>query len=141
LPISRPLSPVPEEDPMAEYTVPPLPYDFGALEPHIDAQTMEIHHGKHHAAYVSKLNDALKNHEMMGKPIEQVVASLGALPAEIRTAVRNNGGGHVNHSLFWTSMKPGGGGTPGGDLAKAIDAELGGFDAFKTAFSQAGANR
>ncbi len=94
---------------MAEYTVPPLPYDFAALEPNIDAQTMQIHHDKHHGAYVSKLNDALKGHDMMGKPIEDVVANLGSLPTDIRTAVRNNGGGHINHSLFWPSMKPGGG--------------------------------
>lgn len=126
---------------MAEYTVPPLPYAFNALEPHIDALTMEIHHDKHHAAYVSKLNDALKGHEALGKPIEDVLANLNALPAEIRTAVRNNGGGHLNHTLFWTSMKLGGGGTPSGNLAAAIDANLGGFDAFKTAFSTAGANR
>lgn len=127
---------------MAEYTVPPLPYPFDALEPYIDALTMEIHHDKHHAAYVANLNAALKDHaSLQGKPIEELIANLSAVPESIRTAVRNNGGGHANHSLFWTVMKPGGGGKPSGALASAIDGELGGFDAFKDAFSKAGLTR
>jgi Fe-Mn family superoxide dismutase len=127
---------------MAEYTVPPLPYDFAALEPHIDAKTMEIHHDRHHQAYVTNLNAALKDHpQLQGKPIEELIADLNAIPESIRTAVRNNGGGHANHSLFWQIMKPGGGGDPTGEIAKAIDSELGGFAAFKEALSKAGATR
>jgi superoxide dismutase, Fe-Mn family len=127
---------------MAEYTVPPLPYDFGALEPHIDAKTMEIHHDKHHAAYVNNLNAALKEHpEHQGKPIEKLIAHLDALPESIRTAVRNNGGGHANHSLFWQIMKPGGGGEPSGALAAAIASTCGSFAGFKEAFGKAGATR
>ena len=111
---------------MAEYTVPPLPYDFGALEPHIDAKTMEIHHDKHHQAYVTNLNNALKDHpDLQGKTIEDLIADLNAVPEAIRTAVRNNGGGHANHSLFWQIMKPGGGGEPTGAIAKAIDVGAG----------------
>lgn len=127
---------------MAEYTLPPLPYDFGALEPYIDALTMEIHHDKHHAAYVNNLNAALKDHpDHQGKTIEALIADLNALPESIRTAVRNNGGGHANHSLFWQIMKPGGGGEPTGPLAEAIKNELGGFAAFKDAFTKAGVTR
>jgi Fe-Mn family superoxide dismutase len=127
---------------MAEYTVPPLPYDFGALEPHIDAKTMEIHHDKHHAAYVNNLNAALKDHpELQGKPIEELMADLNAIPEAIRTAVRNNGGGHANHTFFWEIIGPGGGGEPKGALADAISAELGGFAAFKEAFNKAAATR
>ena len=127
---------------MAEYTLPPLPYDHGALEPHIDAKTMEIHHGKHHAAYVNNLNAALKDHpDHQGKTIEALIADLNALPEGIRTAVRNNGGGHANHSLFWQIMKPAGGGEPTGAVAQAIKAELGGFNAFKEAFAKAAATR
>jgi Fe-Mn family superoxide dismutase len=127
---------------VSEYTLPPLPYDFGALEPHIDAKTMEIHHGKHHQTYINNLNAALKDHpEHQGKPIEQLIANLDALPEGIRTAVRNNGGGHANHSLFWQIMKPGGGGEPTGALAQAITSELGGFAAFKEAVNKAGAGR
>ncbi|MFO0909673.1 MAG: superoxide dismutase [Isosphaeraceae bacterium] len=127
---------------MAEYTLPPLPYDFGALEPNIDAKTMEIHHGKHHAAYVNNLNAALKDHpDHQGKTIEQLIGNLASLPEAIRMAVRNNGGGHANHSLFWQVMKPGGGGEPTGKLADAINADLGGFAAFKDAFAKAGATR
>src|SRR6476469_6981417 len=103
------------------FTLPSLPYDFGALEPHIDAKTMEIHHGKHHAAYVNNLNAALKDHpDLQGKTIEALIGSLGAVPEAIRAAVRNNGGGHANHSMFWQSMKAGGGGEPAGALADAI---------------------
>ncbi len=127
---------------MSDYTLPPLPYDFGALEPHIDAKTMEIHHGKHHQAYINNLNAALKDHpDHQGKPIEQLIAGLDALPEGIRTAVRNNGGGHANHSLFWQSMKPQGGGEPTGALAQAITGELGGFAAFKEAFAKAATTR
>lgn len=127
---------------MAEFTLPPLPYDFGALEPHIDARTMEIHHGKHHAAYVNNLNAALKDHaDLQGKTLDQLITDLNAVPEAIRMAVRNNGGGHWNHSLFWQIMKPGGGGEPTGDLAAAITGDLGGFAAFKDAFSKAGATR
>ena len=106
---------------MADYTLPPLPYDYGALEPHIDAKTMEIHHTKHHQAYITNLNNALKDHpQLQGKPIDELIANLDAVPDAIRTAVRNNGGGHANHSLFWQIMKPGGGGDPTGALAQAI---------------------
>ncbi len=127
---------------MAEYTLPPLPYDFGALEPHIDARTMEIHHDKHHAAYINNLNAALKDHPAhQGKTIEALIADLNALPEAIRTAVRNNGGGHANHSLFWQIMKPGGGGEPTGAIGAALASELGGFATFKEAFAKAGATR
>jgi Fe-Mn family superoxide dismutase len=127
---------------VSEYTLPPLPYDYGALEPHIDAKTMEIHHSKHHQAYINNVNAALKDHpEHQGKPIEQLIAHLDALPEGIRTAVRNNGGGHANHSLFWQIMKPGGGGEPSGALAAAITSELGGFAKFKEDFAKAGATR
>jgi len=127
---------------VAEYTVPPLPYDYGALEPHISAKTMQVHHDKHHQAYVTNLNAALKDHpDHQGKAIEELLAHLDALPEAIRTAVRNNGGGHANHSLFWQVMKPGGGGEPTGALAQAITSELGGFAAFKEAYTKAGATR
>jgi superoxide dismutase, Fe-Mn family len=127
---------------VADYTLPPLPYDFGALEPNIDAKTMEIHHGKHHAAYVNNLNAALKDHPgHQGKPIEQLIGNLAAVPEAVRTAVRNNGGGHANHSLFWQVMKPGSGGAPAGALGQAITADLGGFTAFKEAFAKAATTR
>jgi superoxide dismutase, Fe-Mn family len=120
------------------YEVPPLPYDYAALEPHIDEQTMRLHHDKHHQAYVDKANGALDGTEHDGKPIEEVVANLDALPDDIRGVVRNNGGGHLNHSLFWESMSPDGGGEPSGDLASAIDDAFGSFDAFKEQFEAAG---
>ncbi len=124
------------------HTVPDLPYDKAALEPHIDARTMEIHHDKHHATYVTKLNGALEKYpELADKPIETLLADLGAVPEDIRTAVRNNGGGHYNHSLFWQIMGPGAGGAPEGPLAAAIESDLGGFDAFKSALASAGANQ
>ena len=123
------------------YEVPPLPYDYAALEPHIDEQTMRLHHDKHHQAYVDKANGALDGTEHEGKPIEEVVANLDALPDDIRGVVRNNGGGHLNHSLFWESMSPDGGGEPSGDLASAIDDAFGSFDAFKEQFEAAGANQ
>jgi len=120
------------------YEVPPLPYDYAALEPHIDEQTMRLHHDKHHKAYVDKANGALDGTEHEAKPIEEVVANLDALPDNIRGVVRNNGGGHLNHSLFWESMSPNGGGEPSGDLASAIDSAFGSFDAFKEQFEAAG---
>jgi superoxide dismutase, Fe-Mn family len=127
---------------MAEYTLPPLPYDYAALEPHIDAKTMEIHYTKHHQTYITNLNNALKDHpQLEGKTIEDLISQLDAVPEAIRAAVRNNGGGHANHSLFWQLMKPGGGGEPTGALAQAITAELGGFPAFKEAFGKAGLTR
>jgi Fe-Mn family superoxide dismutase len=123
------------------YEVPPLPYSPDALEPHIDAQTMSLHHDKHHQAYVDKANAALEGTEYADKPIEEVITNLDALPEDKRTAVRNNGGGHYNHTLFWESMSPSGGGAPDGDLASAIDSAFGSFDAFKEQFEAAGVGR
>ena len=123
------------------YELPALPYAYDALEPHIDARTMEIHHTKHHQAYITKVNAAIEGTDLEGKSIEDLVTGINSVPENIRGAVRNNGGGHANHSLFWTVMKPGGGGTPSGELASAIDAELGGFDKFKEDFSNAAATR
>jgi superoxide dismutase, Fe-Mn family len=123
------------------YTLPNLPYPTNALEPHIDAKTMEIHHDKHHAAYVTNVNNALKDSGVAEQSIEDLCRNIESVPANIRPAVRNNGGGHANHSLFWTIMSPKGGGKPTGDLATAIGAELGGFDKFKEEFSKAGATR
>jgi superoxide dismutase, Fe-Mn family len=119
------------------FKLPALPYATNALEPHIDTKTMEIHHGKHHNAYVSKLNDAVAGTDAEGKSIEELMASVSKLPA----GVRNNGGGHFNHSLFWTVMSPNGGGKPSGDLGGAIDSTFGSFDAFKEEFSKAAATR
>ncbi len=126
------------------FSLPDLPYATDALAPHIDARTMEIHHGKHHAAYVSKANDALAGTAWADKPVNDVIADLASLPADKQTGVRNNAGGHANHSLFWRIMAPagsGGGGSPSGDLASAIDAAFGSFDAFKEAFANAAATR
>jgi Fe-Mn family superoxide dismutase len=126
------------------YTLPALPYAFDALEPHIDAQTMEIHHSKHHQTYVNNLNAALKDTPHEGLPVEQLIVGVEKLPEALRAPVRNNGGGHANHGLFWTVMAPasqGGGGAPTGALAKAIDTDLGGFDAFKDAFTKAALTR
>ena len=123
------------------YSLPDLPYDFNALEPHIDAKTMEIHHGKHHNGYVTKVNTAIEGTDLGSKSIEDLVSDMDAVPENIRNAVRNNGGGHANHSLFWTVMSPNGGGNPSGDLAAAIDAEFGSFDSFKEQFSNAAATR
>ncbi len=123
------------------YTLPDLPYAFDALEPHIDAKTMEIHHDKHHNAYVTKVNEALASAGVADMPIEELCAKLDSVPENLRMAVRNNGGGHANHSLFWTIMSPTGGGTPSGDLAAAIDSEVGGFEKFKQDFSNAAATR
>ena len=123
------------------YEVPPLPYDYGALEPHIDEQTMRIHHDKHHQAYVDKANAALEGTEWADADVDEVLRSLGDLPEDIRTAVRNNAGGHSNHSFFWQIMGPDGGGEPGGDLGAAIDDAFGSFDAFKDEFKAAGIGR
>ncbi len=123
------------------YELPPLPYAYDALEPHIDARTMEIHHTKHHNTYVTKLNGALEGHPLAEKPVEEVIGDLSAVPEEKRTAVRNNGGGHANHSFFWQILSGTGGGEPTGELAEAINGELGGFDSFKESFAAAGAGR
>ncbi|UCF21635.1 MAG: superoxide dismutase [Gemmatimonadota bacterium] len=124
------------------YELPALPYDYTALEPHIDEQTMRIHHGKHHAGYVSKLNAALEKHpDLADQSVEELIRGINKVPEDIRTAVRNNGGGHANHSLFWSIMSPDGGGEPSGDLAAAIDKELGGFADFKEKLSTVAANR
>jgi Fe-Mn family superoxide dismutase len=127
------------------FELPALPYAHDALEPAIDARTMEIHHGKHHAGYVAKLNDALAGHPPLAAlPIAELCSDLDRVPEAVRGAVRNNGGGHLNHALFWTSMAPagqGGGGAPTGALAKAIDAAFGSFDDFRTTFANAAATR
>ena len=125
------------------FTLPPLPYAHDALEPHIDKMTMEIHHGKHHNAYVTNLNKALESApDLAGKSIEELLANnLAIVPEAIRTAVRNNGGGHYNHTLFWTLMAPNAGGAPTGDLADAINAAFGSFDTFKEKFNAAGVGR
>ncbi len=124
------------------FELPALPYSSNALEPHIDQQTMEIHHDKHHAAYVNNLNKALEGHaDLQNKSIEELLGSISSLPQDIQMAVRNNGGGHANHTLFWQVMGPNGGGQPTGDLANAINSAFGGFDAFKQQFSAAGATR
>ncbi|WP_438347650.1 superoxide dismutase [Paenibacillus sp. FA6] len=124
------------------FQLPALPYSNDALEPHIDAQTMEIHHDRHHNAYVTNLNVALeKAPELQSKTIEELLTGLGSVPEEIRTAVRNNGGGHANHSLFWETIGPNGGGNPAGELAQAIESELGGLDKFKEDFAKAATTR
>ncbi len=125
--------------PAGPFTLPPLPYAPDANEPHIDAQTMQIHHGRHHAAYVANLNNALKDHTQLARmPLEQILAKLREVPESVRTAVRNNGGGHANHSMFWEIMG-GKGGAPTGELAQAIDRDLGGFDKLKADFNAMGA--
>lgn len=123
------------------FSLPPLPYANDALEPHIDARTMEIHHDKHHQAYVNNLNAALEGTALAGASIEDLMTRLDEVPHDKAAAVRNNGGGHYNHSLFWTLMAPGAGGTPSGALGAAIDAAFGSFDAFKAAFHKAGMTR
>ena len=123
------------------YSLPELPYAYDALEPNIDARTMEIHHTKHHNAYITKVNAAIEGTPLEQKSIEDLVSDLASVPENVRTAVRNNGGGHANHSLFWTIMGPGGGGNPAGGLAADIDAAFGSFDAFKEQFSNAAATR
>jgi Fe-Mn family superoxide dismutase len=124
------------------HELPPLPYDFDALEPHIDAKTMEIHHGKHHNTYVTKLNGALEQHpDLADKPVEALISEIGALPGAIQTAVRNNGGGHANHAMFWQLMSPKGGGEPSGALADAIKQVWGDVASFKEAFKNAALGR
>jgi len=123
------------------FELPPLPYAFDALEPHIDARTMEIHHDKHHQAYVDNANKALDGNECADRPVEAIIANVDLLPEDIRTAVRNNAGGHANHSLFWQIMSPDGGGAPEGDLAAAIDDTFGSLDDLKSAVNDAGVKR
>ncbi len=124
------------------HQLPPLPYDASALEPHIDTQTMQIHHGKHHAAYVNNLNAALEKHpDLQSKSAEDLIKTLSAVPDDIRTAVRNNGGGHVNHTMFWQIMGPGKGGAPTGRIAEAIKGAFGSFDSFKDQMNKAGGAR
>lgn len=124
------------------YELPPLPYDFAALEPHIDAQTMQLHHDKHHATYVNNLNGALEKHaQLQSKSAEELIKALSSVPEEIRTVVRNNAGGHVNHSMFWQIMNPDGGGEPTGQIAEEIKKAFGDFNTFKQQFSDAGAKR
>ena len=124
------------------HSLPALPYDVAALEPHIDSQTMQIHHGKHHQAYVTNLNAALDKHpELHNQSLEDLLKGIASVPDDIKAAVRNNGGGHWNHSLFWTLMAPGAGGAPTGAVADAITSSFGDFEKFKTAVNQAGATR
>ena len=124
------------------HQLPALPYDAAALEPHIDAQTMQIHHGKHHNAYVTNLNAALEKHpDLAGKSADDLIRNLAAVPEAIRTAVRNNGGGHVNHTMFWEIMGPGKGGAPSGKIAEAINGTFGSFDSFKDQMNKGGAGR
>src|SRR5918995_6006991 len=124
------------------HELPKLPYDFAALEPHIDAQTMQIHHGKHHQTYVTNLNAALDKHpELHNKPFDELLRNVNSVPEDIRTAVRNNGGGHWNHSLFWNLMAPNAGGAPSGAVADAINSSFGSFDKFKEQFQAAGVGR
>jgi Fe-Mn family superoxide dismutase len=123
------------------YSLPPLPYAYNALEPHIDARTMEIHHTKHHNAYITNLNNAIQGTDLGNQTIESLVANINLVPENIRTTVRNNGGGHANHALFWTVMGPNAGGEPTGKLADAINAELGGFAKFKEEFTKAASTR
>ncbi|EJV52576.1 superoxide dismutase [Mn] 1 [Bacillus toyonensis] len=127
---------------MAKHELPNLPYAYDALEPHFDKETMNIHHTKHHNTYITNLNAALEDHaELADKSVEELVANLNEVPEAIRTAVRNNGGGHANHTFFWTILSPNGGGQPVGELATAIEAKFGSFDAFKEEFAKAGATR
>lgn len=123
------------------FTLPPLEYGFDALEPHIDAKTMEIHHGKHHNTYVTKLNEAVEGTDLANKDINELIADLDSVPEAKRTAVRNNGGGHANHSFFWKLLTPGGSSEPTGALADAINSKFGSFDKFKEEFEAAGAGR
>ena len=124
------------------HSVPPLPYDYTALEPHIDEQTMRIHHDKHHAAYVNNLNAALEKHpELQSKSVDELLKNINTVPEDIRTAVRNNGGGHANHTMFWQIMGPNGGGAPTGAIADAINGAFGGFDKFKEEVKKAAVGR
>ncbi len=127
---------------MPKYELPALPYAANALEPHIDETTMNIHHGRHHATYVNNVNAALEGHDdLSSKSIEELISNMEAIPENIRTAVRNNGGGHANHSLFWQIMSPNGGGAPAGELADAINTKFGSFDSFKEEFAKAATTR
>jgi Fe-Mn family superoxide dismutase len=121
--------------------LPDLPYDYSALEPHVDARTMEIHHTKHHQSYIDKANAAIDGTDLHGKDIDQILLDINSVPENIRMAVRNNGGGHANHSLFWTVMSPDGGGEPSGDLGSAIDSDIGSFQEFKDRFTKAATNQ
>jgi Fe-Mn family superoxide dismutase len=124
------------------YELPPLPYDYNALEPYIDEETMHLHHDKHHQAYVNNLNTALQGQSQFeSMSVDDLMRNINSVPESIRTAVRNNGGGHANHSMYWQIMKPNGGGEPTGDLANAINSAFGSFDQFKAAFNDAGAKR
>ncbi len=123
------------------FEVPALPYDYNALEPYIDTQTMQLHHDKHHAAYVNNLNNAVNNTDFASKNVDDILRNINDVPQNIRTAVQNNGGGHSNHSMFWAIMKPNGGGEPTGALASAIQQAFGSFDQFKAAFNDAGVKR
>jgi Fe-Mn family superoxide dismutase len=123
------------------FELPPLPYDYSALEPHIDTQTMQIHHDKHHATYVTNLNNAVTGTDLESMAVEDLIKNLDSVPEDKRTAVRNNGGGHVNHTMFWEIMGPGGGGEPSGEIAAAISSAFGGLDALKDAVNKAGAGR
>jgi superoxide dismutase, Fe-Mn family len=124
------------------HSLPPLPYDYSALEPHIDEQTMRIHHDKHHAAYVNNLNAALEKHpELQNKSVDDLVKGINTVPEDIRTAVRNNGGGHINHTMFWEIMGPGKGAAPSGAIAEAIKSAFGDFEKFKTQMNDAGTKR
>jgi len=124
------------------FELPPLPYDYSALEPYIDTQTMQLHHDKHHQAYVTALNNALKDQAQFASlSLEELMRRINEVPESIRTIVRNNGGGHINHTMFWQIMKPNGGGEPTGAIASAIQSAFGSFDAFKTAFNDAGVKR
>jgi superoxide dismutase, Fe-Mn family len=123
------------------YSVPPLPYDYSALEPHIDEATMRVHHDKHHQAYVDKANAALEGTEFADKPVQELIQNLSSLPADKQTPLRNNAGGHLNHSMFWEWMSPGGGGEPDGALRAAIDSTFGSFDDFKAQLKDGGVNR
>ena len=123
------------------FEVPPLPYDYNALEPYIDTQTMQLHHDKHHAAYVNNLNTAVNNTDFASKNVDDILRHINDVPQNIRTAVQNNAGGHSNHSMFWAIMKPNGGGEPSGALANAIQSAFGSFDQFKAAFNDAGVKR
>lgn len=126
---------------MARYELPPLPYATDALEPHFDAMTMEIHHDRHHATYVNNLNAAIEGLEIGDKSVENLISDLQSLPENVRTAVRNNGGGHANHSLFWQVLSPNGGGNPSGEVAEAIKSEFGSFEAFQEKFNTAAVKR
>lgn len=144
--LSRPQTTPKEEDVLAQsqtgFTLPPLPYEYNALEPHIDARTMQFHHDKHHAAYVKNLNDAINKHsQLKGKSAEALLRDINSVPEDIRTVVRNNGGGHVNHTMFWEIMSPKGGGEPTGAIATAINQTFGSVDAFKQKFNDAGTKR